>query len=915
MWTPNQLEFNNLISLLADAQKGDSGTQKRITEQLNSYSLIPEFNNYLACAFSTQSIPPEIRAMAGLLLKNNLRKSWDSIQPDYLAYMKSCVLATLSDPVHSVNNVAGSIITTSVANGKIDRWPEVLLKLIEMLQVPETVMGAFGALDKICEDSAADLDAKDPNFVTQLIQHILQHIRNPNPTIRAKVLKCTNQFLMIRSNSVWSSLNEYMDIIYQSTNDPDPSVKRYVCQAFNQIVELNPQLMVPVLESVINFMILQTQSDDKELALEAADFWLIFCEQDILHVHIQQYLPMIIPVLLKCTIYTDDEIAMLELQTEADVTVADRDQDIKPRFHKQKNHELAGEKDPNAPSHPHEDIDGEEDDDEDDDDEFDFDDDFTEEWNLRKCTAAAVDMLANIYTEDILEVLLPEINNFLQHPDWQTKEAGILALGAIAQGCMAGMKPHLPAILPHLISLLHSEKALIRSITCWTLGRYASWIADPEPPLNAPGNIEQHLQTYMVPMLRGLLTMCLDNNKEVQKAGCSALATLEEEARERLLPFIDDIVTTFAKALQVYQRKNCLVLFDALGIFCEFMGQNLNQPHLLEKFIPPLLQKWSNISNDDYDLFPLFECIGSVAIALGPGFAPYAAPIWNRNLELIKITLMRIDEHKRDPDNTEIPDKDFLVITLDMLGGLIQGLGMQIEPLINGGEPSLIFLLKLTMQDETADVRSSSFAVLGDLAMYCFPTIVPHMNDLMTAVLHNILPQPSPMCISSMNNATWAAGEICLKHGGAMEPYANALLSKLIPLLLNKDTPRSLTENTSITIGRLGLVVPQLVAPHLGQFAAKWCDTLSKVHDNGEKLSAFEGFCVLIKQNPEPLIPALENFCEATLKWNINNQPQLRELFLSIFMMYRNAMGDHWQNTIATFSPFVQSRLREVYGL
>ena len=51
-----------------------------------------------------------------------------------------------------------------------------------------------------------------------------------------------------------------------------------------------------------------------------------------------------------------------------------------------------------------------------------------------------------------------------------------MALGAVSEGCMTGMLPHLPQLVTFLISSLSDGKALVRSITCWTLSRYAHWI-------------------------------------------------------------------------------------------------------------------------------------------------------------------------------------------------------------------------------------------------------------------------------------------------------------------------------------------------------------------------------------------------------------------------------------------------------
>lgn len=51
-----------------------------------------------------------------------------------------------------------------------------------------------------------------------------------------------------------------------------------------------------------------------------------------------------------------------------------------------------------------------------------------------KCSAAALDVLANVFREELLPHLLPLLKGLLFHPDWVIKESGILVLGAIAEG-------------------------------------------------------------------------------------------------------------------------------------------------------------------------------------------------------------------------------------------------------------------------------------------------------------------------------------------------------------------------------------------------------------------------------------------------------------------------------------------------
>ena len=82
------------------------------------------------------------------------------------------------------------------------------------------------------------------------------------------------------------------------------------------------------------------------------------------------------------------------------------------------------------------------------------------------------------------------------------------------------------------------------------------------------------------------------------------------------------------------------------------------------------------------------------------------------------------------------------------------------------------------------------------------------------------------------------------------QQWVPQLILRLIPILLNPACPKSLSENAAVTIGRIGLVQPEAVAPHLESFAMAWCQALVDIKDNEEKDSAFRGFCTLIQANP-----------------------------------------------------------------
>ena len=97
-------------------------------------------------------------------------------------------------------------------------------------------------------------------------------------------------------------------------------------------------------------------------------------------------------------------------------------------------------------------------------------------------------MLSSVFEDEILQYVLPELERLLTSTDWMELESGILILGAIAEGCTEGMVDHLPGLMNQMINVgLKSDKALVRSITCWTLSRYSSWVVKTTMRLNRIG--------------------------------------------------------------------------------------------------------------------------------------------------------------------------------------------------------------------------------------------------------------------------------------------------------------------------------------------------------------------------------------------------------------------------------------------
>ena len=167
---------------------------------------------------------------------------------------------------------------------------------------------------------------------------------------------------------------------------------------------------------------------------------------------------------------------------------------------------------------------------------------------------------------------------------------------------------------------------------------------------------------------------------------------------------------------------------------------------------------------------------------MGPAFYSYAGPLYERCCSIVQQQLLQYQAYQQNPEMEE-PDKDFLVVTIDLLSGLIQGLGMQMKTLLDSSNPPLFSLIgiclkvgyticglpgtkvKYTCQHPQPSVRQSSYALVGDMAVQCFELLRPFMPQIMPELVAQLYPDPKADEVSACNNAAWSVGEVALRYG------------------------------------------------------------------------------------------------------------------------------------------------------
>jgi len=850
----------------------------------------------------------QLREMAGLLLKNALVAPPPnmSLPDETFDEILTILLHGIADESQNVRKVTSSIIasgTVGAMEGKealpLHRWGEngltpYLVKGLEdaiaVIEAKHTapedsieyaLLGSLQTLSKLFEDSPERFEKGSGPAFQRIVPALVKMLELcGDERVKRDSLTCLVNLIRMMPSSLVAVMNDFFATLSKLGGDPNSSseVRKLVCRGIVTLLAYRTEYLQFHILPISQFILKATSDSDPDVSLEACEFWLAFGSLDstvytpAMIGAIQSLLPQIIPTLVKGMIYSSDKIEeLLALNEEEENAEADRAQDVAPVFHRSKI-KGGGMKDSCTGDDSDDDVD--------DDDEYD-----DKEWSLRTCSAASLDVLATVYAHDkILPHLLPALQESLAHPDPWVREAGLLALGAIADGCSKPMGLHMAQLHPYLLTQIGEEGTIpqLKSISCWTLSRYVDW------------SVEQ-TTTGVQPNLIGIMTEAvlkrlLDKNRKVQIAACSALGVIVESTGDILIPCLELVFQTLVQALQTYQTRALIILFDTLGSMADFIGPAIGEGNLPGIYIPALLLIWNERAKEnpfDRTLLPLMESLASISMNIGMSFQPWALQAFDGAMSIINSCMMILSAGEYDDE-----EADSIICATDLLDGLVEGIGPSFGELVSSsmqyGE-HFLSVLRALVGHEVSSVRMSAFALMGDIAKQCPQILQPGMKELLFEAIS---------CIDSMypsvcNNAVWAIGEICVKCQGnpaPLQPYYAEIVQNLICLLMgnaygedeNGMPVHGLVENAASTMGRLAKVNPEFVVKDLPRCLNGWCNGMTKISDLTERRDAFEGFILTVQANPDTLTNASENditsILFAVVSWHIpvgNVSPEL----------------------------------------
>lgn len=885
-WSPQENVIVSIREVLQEALIPDNEIQKNVQQKLSIIQNINDFTYYLLYILANPNFSDEIRSLSGILLKNNILSVHDTLMQDNLSKIRQECLRLMQDPCKDIR-ISISNVIVMLAKDKLVTWPELIPYLLNTFeQSNEFSEIALSTLFKICEEIIRSEKSGEEIFsITRKVFPKLNDLLGQEKcSFHQDIVRLINQclqdyFLIVRQSL---DLASYLQNVMRFGNTEDLEMQKQICLTFLLYLDNREDSLLPHLHEIIIYLLSKTQHSDSEVALQACEFWYTAAKLPNCKDLLRPYIEELLPILLRNMKYSDYELHALKDCLGNDAELQDLSKDIN-RFQNKSN--LPGGDD------FYEDDDGG-------DDEV---DDCSIGWTLRKCSAASLDDIAVKFRDDLLPFLIPYLNELLNHDDCYVKESAILALGAIAEGCTAGLKQYLPFLIDFLINSMNHEQSAVRVITCWTLSRYVRWIINGDLTPNV----------YFVPVMTVLLKHFVDDNKRVQRAAVSSFCIFEEVAQGKLIPYIDVILDGFQQGFQKFQYRSLYLLYDAIGSLAQSVGNELSKPEYLNKLMPSLMQKFAECDNYyDDNFITVLECFANVIPALEISFLPYSEVVYWHCLQIISDTIrLCILCNENGNNEYDLPDKEPMNVAHDVLYSMALGLKNHFIKFVTNS--NLISLLQTTMMETYPLIRQTSIALYGELIMLCFPFVSNSVNEYIPILVKNLDDRYEGVC----NNAAWALGKLCSVMGPNIQPYLSDILVPFMNILRNPNLNRPMFQTVAMSFCIICFICPDITISEVELILKNCCMLIRNVKDSDEKDLAFRGLCKIVVRHPNFCKENFMYFCDAVASWN-DIKLDLKQTIKTILITFKEQCGENNWNIFYQQCPeMLKLRLINLYGV
>jgi len=216
-------------------------------------------------------------------------------------------------------------------------------------------------------------------------------------------------------------------------------------------------------------------------------------------------------------------------------------------------------------------------------------------------------------------------------------------------------------------------------------------------------------------------------------------------------------------------------------------------------------------------------------------------------------------------------------------------------------------------------VRQFAFSFIGELAKRCPNLLLGKIAIFLPLIMKNLYILPSDLdpnlCyLAICNNASWAIGEIAIAYAIEVKPFVGEVSQKLVELLQTPKLNKTLAQNLSIALGRLGLVSAEGVSPYLSKMLKPFCLAMEGTRSDLEKHQAFRGLFLVISANPNAIVEDFPFLCHALVGF-VNPDPDLKELAMKLIQNFKLIAGNLWMDYFNKFPKSLQVEMSQKFNV
>jgi importin subunit beta-1 len=143
-------------------------------------------------------------------------------------------------------------------------------------------------------------------------------------------------------------------------------------------------------------------------------------------------------------------------------------------------------------------------------------------WNLAMAGGTALGLVARTVGDDVVQLVMPYVQENIMKPDWRCREAATFAFGSILDGpSPEKLAPLVHMAIGFLLNAMKDENSHVKDTTAWTIGRICEF-------LHGPGMENTVINTQN---LQPIVTVLLESIKDVPNVAekvCGAIYFLAQ---------------------------------------------------------------------------------------------------------------------------------------------------------------------------------------------------------------------------------------------------------------------------------------------------------------------------------------------------------------------------------------------------